>query len=120
MELEPFRVNGVQFIHGHSLPSEISGAAKPIILRFASYADRKLVLSNAYKLAGSRKRIVNDLPVMKKERNRLSNEAYKIRIQTRIKDKELAVYLQMREINEDTWEKRKVDYIMLGKETVIN
>ena len=74
---------------------------KPIILRFASYADREMVLSNAYKLAGSKWRIVNDLPViMKLKRKRLSNEAYKIRksenLQTRIKDKGLSMYLQVR------------------------
>ena len=78
MEMDMHTVHRMQFIHGHRLPSEITKAQKPIILRFASFADRELVLSNAYKLAGTKRRIVSDLPVvMKKERNRLSMEAYK-------------------------------------------
>ena len=106
-------VHRMQFIHGHRLPSEITKAPKPIILRFASFADRDLMLSNAYKLAGTKRRIVSDLPVvMKKERNRLSKEAYKIRhveeLQTRIKDKGLDIYLQVRKDKDHDWIRRNV------------
>ena len=59
------------------------------------------MLSNAYKLVGSKRRIIADWPVqMKNERGRLSKIAYRIRkdelLQTRIKDKGLDVYLEVR------------------------
>ena len=75
-------------------------------MRFAAYEDRELVLANAYKLAGTKRKILSDLPVvMKKERGRLASEAYKIRhdeeLQTRIKDKGLDVYLEVRKESSD-------------------
>lgn len=116
LEIDPFRVDRMNFNHGHRMPSETTGAPKPIILRFASYADRDLVLSKSYKLAGSRRRIVTDLPItMKKERNRLATEAYKIRkglkgekLKTRIREKGLSVYLQVRKTDTDTWVRRDI------------
>lgn len=113
MKINMHTVHRMQFIHGHRLPSEVSKAPKPIILRFASFADRELVLSNAYKLAGSRRRIVSDLPVvMKKERNRLSKQTFKIRheekLQTRIKDKGLDIFVQVRKDKDDEWVRRDV------------
>ena len=62
--------------------------------------------SNAYKLAGSKRRIIAAWPVqMKNERKRLSKIAYRIRndelLQTRIKDKGLDVYLEVRNCEVD-------------------
>ena len=84
-------VRNMYFAHVHRLPSESDGP-KSIIVRFTSFKEMDMVLSNAPKLAGSSRRIVKDLPVqMEKERARLAKVAYRIRkeenIQTRIKDK---------------------------------
>ena len=111
--LDSYRVNEMYFAHAHRLPSDNSDGPKPLIMKFAAYADRELVLSNAYKLAGTRRRILSDLPlVMKKERGRLATAAYKIRhdedLQTRIKDKGLDVYLEVRKESSDNWVKRMV------------
>lgn len=70
-----------------------------------------MVLSQAHNLRGSKRRIVSDLPVvMKKERNRLAQVAFKIRqkekIQTRIKDRGLNVFLQVRKDKDDLWVRR--------------
>ena len=99
LHLNHMRVNNMFIVHGHRIPSKSPGP-KPIILRFARYQDRDLVLSNSYKLAGSKRRIIADWPVsMKNERGRLSKIAFKIRkeekLQTRIKDKGLSVYLEV-------------------------
>lgn len=111
LNLDYSRVSNMNFAHGHRLPSKSPGP-KPIILRFTNYGDRDLVLSNAYKLGGSRRRIIADWPVqMKNERGRLAKVAYKIRkeekMQTRIKDKGLEVYLEVRKDENDSWAKRK-------------
>lgn len=95
------------------MPTEAAEGPKPIILRFASFGDRDLVLSLAYKLAGSKRRILADIPVfMKKERGRLAKEAYNIRhneeMQTRIRDRGLTVFLEVRKKTEDPWVKRDV------------
>ena len=113
LNIDPVRIERMQFNHGHRMPSEATGAPKPIILRSASYADRDMVLSQSFKLAGTRRRIVTDLPVsMKKERNRLAKEAFKIRkgekLQTRIREKGLSVFLQVRRDENDSWAKRDV------------
>lgn len=106
-------VENMYFSHGHRMPTEVSDGPKPIILRFASFGDRDLVLSLSYKLAGSKRRILADLPVfMKKERGRLAKVAYNIRqsekMQTRIRDKGLAVFLEVRKNKEDQWVRRDV------------
>lgn len=105
-------VNRMQFIHGHRVPSKGKGP-RPIILRFLRYQDRELVLNNAKLLAGSKRRILVDLPnSMKIERDRLAKEAYHIRkrenMQTRIKDKGLDIYLEVRKTSSDKWEKREL------------
>ena len=110
LNIEYSRVSNMYFAHGHRLPSNNPGP-KPIILRFTNYGDRDLVLSNAYKLGGSKRRIIADWPVqMKNERGRLAKVAYKIRkeekLQTRIKDKGLEVYLEVRKDEKDSWAKR--------------
>ena len=100
------RVNNMYFVH--RMPSKSPGP-KPIIRRFCQYQDRDLVLSNSYKLAGSKRRITSDLPViMKAERARLAKIAYKIRkdekLKTRIKG--LDVYLEVRKDDKDQWTRR--------------
>lgn len=111
LNLDYSRVSNMYFAHGHRLPSKSPGP-KPIILRFTSYGDRDLVLSNAYKLGGSRRRIIADWPVqMKNERGRLAKVAFKIRkeekLQTRIKDKGLDVFLEVRKDEKEKWAKRE-------------
>ena len=77
LEIQSETVDSMYFAHGHRMPSERNEGPKPIIVRFCSYQDRELVLSRVYKLAGSRRRILSDLPVdMKKERGRLAKAAY--------------------------------------------
>ena len=112
LHLNHMRVNNMFIVHGHRIPSKSPGP-KPIIMRFGRYQDRDLVLSNAYKLAGSKRRIIADWPVpMKNERGRLSKIAFKIRkeedMQTRIKDKGLSVYLEVRKDENAQWVKRNV------------
>lgn len=111
--IDPYTVDNMYFVHGHRMPSENAEGHRPIILRFAHYGDREIVLSSAYKLAGTKRRILSDLPVsMKKERRRLAKEAFHIRkseeLQTRIKDKGLKVYLEVRKESTDEWVKRDV------------
>lgn len=111
LEISQRRVNAMYFAHGHRLPSKSKTGPKPIIIRFTSFGDRDLVLSKAPKLAGSKRRIVTDLPVvMKEERGKLAKEAYRIRedekLQTRIKEKGLLVQLEVRKDKEDDWVKR--------------
>ena len=68
LELDHTRVNNMYFTHCHRMTSKAAGP-KLIILRFSQYSDRDLVMSSVYKLKGSKRRIVSDLPVpMKKER----------------------------------------------------
>lgn len=112
LEIDEDKVESMYFAHGHRLPSRGQGP-KPIILRFISYEDRELVLSNARKLVGSRRRILVDLPEpMKIERNRLAKRAYDFRkkdqLQTRIRDKGLEVYIETRKLSTDSWVKRVV------------
>ena len=113
LQLDPNKVDNMYCAHAHRLPAENQEGPRPLIIRFASYADRELVLANSYKLAGSRRRILPDLPViMKKERSRLAREAYTIRknenMQTRIRDRGLEVYLEVRKESTDRWAKRTV------------
>lgn len=112
MGLDEDRIQNMYFAHGHRLPSKGDGP-RPIILRFTSYDDREHILANAKKLAGSRRRILVDLPVgMKKERDRLAKIAYGIRhneqLQTRIRDRGLDLYLQVRGDENEQWVKRDV------------
>lgn len=106
------RVRSIYFSNDHRIPSKSQGP-RPVILRFTSYDDKELVLSKAYKYAGSKRRVLVDLPEdMKKERGRLARKAYEIRqkeeMQTRIKDKGLDVYLEVRSRSGDPWVKRVV------------
>ena len=112
LKIDMTLVHRMQFIHCHRVPSKGKGP-KPIILRFLSYQDRELVLNNANLLAGSKRRILVDLPnSMKTERDRLAKIAYNIRhdeeLKTRFKDKGLEVYLEVRKDNSEKWKKRAV------------
>lgn len=128
LKLDSQRVDSMYFAHAHRLPAEREDGPRPLIMRFAAFEDKELVLSNAHKLAGSKRRILHDLPVvMKKERGRLAKEAYTIRheeaLQTRIKDRGLEVYLEVRKEAGDKWVKRKciiyMNFIQLLKTTNI-
>lgn len=82
-------------------------------MRFCHYEDREIIMSNAYKLAGTGKRIMTDLPViMKDERARLAKEAYGIRnnenLKTRIRDVGLNMVLEVRKDETEKWRIRKV------------
>lgn len=112
LEIDEDKVESMYFAHGHRLPSRGQGP-RPIILRFIAYEDRELVLANAKKLVGTRRRILADLPeTMKIERNRLAKRAYDFRkkdqLQTRIRDRGLEVFLETRKLTTDTWVKRVV------------
>lgn len=112
LHLNEDRVRNMYFTNGHRIPSKAVGP-KPIILRFSSFEDRELVLSNASNYAGKRKRVLVDWPAeMKQERSRLAKKAYDIRkseeIQTRIRDKGLDVFLEVRKDNNERWQKRAV------------
>lgn len=111
LQISGTRVDNMYFAHGHRLPSKSNRGPRPIIIRFTSYGDRGLVLSNAPKLAGTKRRIVSDLPVVMKEaRGELAKEAFKIRheenLQTRIKEQGLKVYLEVRKNSTDSWVRR--------------
>ena len=68
LRLDSYRVDNTYFAHAHRLPAERNDGPRPLIMRLAAYEDRELVLANAYKLAGTKRRILSDLPVvMKKE-----------------------------------------------------
>ena len=111
LKIEEERVKKIHFSNGHRLQSEQEGP-RPVIMRFISYEDRELVLSNAYQLAGSGKKVLTDLPVpMKKERQRLARVAYKIRqderLKTRIRDSGLKMVLEVKKETKDKWVERK-------------
>ena len=72
------------------------------------------MLSQAKNLLNTRKRILTDLPVpMKLERDRLAKAAFKIRkengLQTRIRDKGLDLYLEVRKDRKDNWVRRVIN-----------
>lgn len=107
------RAQNIHFVHGHRYPTESEGP-NPVILRFSCYEDRELILSGAKNLLKTGKRILIDLPVsMKKERGRIAKIAYNIRktekLQTRIKDKGLELYLEVRKDSHDRWVKRQIE-----------
>lgn len=111
LQISPHRVDNMYFAHGHRLPTKAKAGPRPIIIRFTSFGDRELVLSNVPKLAGTRRRILSDLPViMKEERGKLANKAYKIRqdekLQTRIREQRLTLSLEVRVDSSESWVKR--------------
>ena len=105
-------VEYMRFTNGHRIPSKGPGP-KPIILRFTSLDDLNLVISNSYRLAGTKKRILIELPLeMKQERARLAKETFNIRRneekQTRILVRGLDVFLQVRNDEHSAWVRREV------------
>lgn len=112
LKIDQERANQIHFSNGHRLQSRNTGP-KPIIMRFCYFEDREYILSNAYNLAGTGKRIMTDLPVvMKDERARLAKEAYGIRnnenLKTRIRDVGLDMVLEVRKDETEKWRIRKV------------
>lgn len=114
LKIDEERAKQIHFTNGHRLPADSTkyDGPKPVIMRFSCYEDRELVLSQAFNLAGSRKMILTDLPVvMKKERQRLAKIAYNIRqnedSKTRIRDKGLDMVLEVRKDKKDPWVVRK-------------
>ena len=113
LNIDGYRVENMYFVAGHRIPSKGTGP-KPIILRFCSSDDAELVLANSYKLGGSKRRILVDLPLpMKQERARLAKAAFNIRkkekLQTRIRVKDLDVYLQVRKDENQYWARREIE-----------
>ena len=111
--IEEERVQQIHFVNGHRYPTKSNGP-NPIILRFSCFDDREVVLSHAKHLLKTGKRILTDLPVpMKLKRDRIAKKAFKIRkeekLQTRIKDKGLDLYLEVRKTKSDTWVRRDID-----------
>lgn len=112
LEIDQERAEKIIFSNGHRMPTKVVGMPKPVIMRFARYDDRELILSKAYKLAKSGKKILTDLPVaMKEERARLAKEAFLIRekehLKTRIRDVGLDLVLEVRKDVNDKWLIRK-------------
>ena len=108
--IEKEKAQNIHFVNGHRYPTKNKGP-NPVILRFSSFDDRELVLSHAKNLLKTRKRILTDLPnKMKIERNRIANIAYQIKkgeeLQTRIKDKGLDLYLEVRKDKNAKWVRR--------------
>ena len=112
LKLDEERVQNMYFVAGHRVPSKAAGP-KPIIIRCTSLEDRELILLGSKNYGGMKKRVVVDLPkCMKEQRSALVNTAYEIRqsedIQTRIRDKGLEVFLEVRKDTSDKWVKRAV------------
>lgn len=110
--IEKEKALNIHFVNCHRYPTKNKGP-NPVILRFSNFDDRQLVLSHAKNLLKTGKRILTDLPTqMKKERNRIANIAYQIRkgeeMQTRIKDKGLDLYLEVRKEKKDAWVRRDI------------
>ena len=112
LKLDEERVQNMYFAAGHRVPTKAAGP-NPIIIRCTSLEDRELILTNSKNYGGMKKRVVVDLPKsMKEKRSVLAKKAYEIRqsedIQTRIKDKGLEVFLEVRNNSSEKWVKRVV------------
>ena len=110
LKLDEERVQNMYFAAGHRVPTKAAGP-NPIIIRCTSLEDRELILTNSKNYGGLKKRV--DLPKsMKEKRSVLAKKAYEIRqsedIQTRIKDKGLEVFLEVRNNSSEKWVKRVV------------
>lgn len=112
LKLDEERVRTMYFAAGHRVPTKAAGP-KPIIIRCTSLEDRELILSESRNYGGLKKRVVVDLPKsMKEQRSALAKKAYEIRQsedkQTRIRDKGLEVFLEVRNNASEKWVKRVV------------
>jgi hypothetical protein len=113
LEISEEKIQAMTFANYHRLPAE--KGPKPIIVKFVTMEDRELVMSKAFHpvLREEKKRILSDLPVvMKRERGRLAQAAYKIRseekLKTRIVEKGLQVYLEVRKDINQKWKRREI------------
>lgn len=113
LEISEEKIKAMTFANYHRLPAE--KGPKPIIVKFVTMEDRELVMSKAFHpvLREEKKRILSDLPVvMKRERGRLAKAAFKIRseekLKTRIVDKGLQVYLEVRKDTNQKWKRRDI------------
>ena len=112
LKLDEERVRNMYFAAGHRVPTKAAGP-KPIIIRCTSLENRELILSESKNYGGMKKRVVVDLTKnMKEQRSALAQKAYEIRHsenkQTRIKDKGLEVFLEVRNNDLEKWVKRAV------------
>lgn len=116
LDIDKGRADRISVANAHRIPTrQFQSRPKspnPIIIRFIHYADKQLVMSQGYKLAGKRIRIVDDLPpCMKEVRNELASIAYKIRneekLKTRIRVVGIDLILETRINVKDKWQLRK-------------
>ncbi len=91
---------------------------KPIVVKFVRAEDRQKVFSSSIKgwasLRERRITIRTDLPViLKKQRGRLANRAFELRkthkVQTRIQEKGIDIYLQIRKSPNNPWRTIGID-----------
>ena len=45
LEIDPYTVDNMYFVHEHRMPAVNQDGPRPIILRFAHYGDKELILS---------------------------------------------------------------------------
>lgn len=113
LSLDEERVRNMYFAAGHRVPTKAAGP-NPIIIRCTSLEDKELILSASKSYGGMKKRVVVDLPkTMKEQRSTLAKKAYEIRHsenkQTRIRDKGLEMFLEVRNDASEKWVKRVVE-----------
>lgn len=107
LDIDQRKVNSIPLANAHRVPTRGTGP-EPIIVRFLHFGDKQLVMSRGFKLAGKKIRILDDLPVvMKEKRHKLARAAYDIRkrekLQTRIRDVGATLVLETRKSNGDRW-----------------
>jgi len=102
--------------NAHRLQRKLTGET-PIIVVFLIMYERETVLRSGKNLKDTGIRVTPDLPpVLKKVRGALSHEAYSIRqsenLQTRIRNKGVDFWLEVRCDSNDPWKKRKVELML--------
>ena len=113
MKIDEDRAENIVFHNGYRMSTKVVGVPKPIIMRFAYYENRDLILSNTHHLAKTGKRILTDLPkTTKDERARLAKEAYQNRqketVKSRIREIGLDIILEVKKHDAGKWVQRKV------------
>ncbi|CAC5375117.1 unnamed protein product [Mytilus coruscus] len=103
--IEKFKVDSFPIANAHRIPSKapVVGTKRPgaITVRFMHYSVKQCVMANAYKVANSKLRIVDDQPVILKEaHNDLAKIAYNSRtnekLKTRIRARGVHLILETR------------------------
>lgn len=109
VKLQEDRIEQIIFANMHRIPKTGPGH-KPIIVRFARWEDRELVMNQVFKgVLPTAKNIQTDLPpVLKEVRYNLQKEAYKLRTgaekyRTRILEKGTKLKLQIRKDATQLW-----------------